>query len=208
MSGRNERLRSRAHNCDWENGEGYTEREGFRIRARLHLRQRRQRANGAVQKYPMVVLKRYRFPSPLPSPHPHTKHLPGFDSSAPVGPVLVSPSSLPNPHSLRIKAIHNGSVVQDSNTSEMIFGIEETIAFLSQGTTLERGSMIMTGTPPGIGAMREPKVVLNHGDDIRVEIEGIGMSSCKNFLCVLQVRERPVVNEFLSGTLVNGIYYE
>ncbi|MCJ1458504.1 hypothetical protein MMC28_008877 [Mycoblastus sanguinarius] len=107
----------------------------------------------------------------------------GFDSSAPVGPVLVSPSSLPNPHSLRIKAIHNGSVVQDSNTSEMIFGIEETIAFLSQGTTLERGSMIMTGTPPGIGAMREPKVVLNHGDDIRVEIEGI-------------------------GTLVNGIYYE
>ena len=56
----------------------------------------------------------------------------------------------------------------------MIFGVAETIAFLSQGTTLERGSLIMTGTPPGIGAMREPKVVLNHGDDIRVEIEGIG----------------------------------
>ena len=58
----------------------------------------------------------------------------------------------------------------------MIFGIAETIAFLSQGTTLERGSLIMTGTPPGIGAMRNPKVVLNHGDDMRVEIEKIGAS--------------------------------
>ena len=57
----------------------------------------------------------------------------------------------------------------------MIFGVAEMIAFLSQGTTLERGSLIMTGTPPGIGAMRDPKVVLNHGDDMRVEIEGIGM---------------------------------
>lgn len=56
----------------------------------------------------------------------------------------------------------------------MIFGIEETIAYLSQGTTLERGSLIMTGTPPGIGVLRDPKVVLQHGDDMRVEIEGIG----------------------------------
>lgn len=56
----------------------------------------------------------------------------------------------------------------------MIFGIEETIAYLSQGTTLERGSLIMTGTPPGIGMLRDPKVVLQHGDDMRVEIEGIG----------------------------------
>lgn len=61
----------------------------------------------------------------------------------------------------------------------MIFRVEETIAFLSQGTTLERGTLIMTGTPPGIGAMRNPKVVLNHGDDMRVEIEGIGMSCSK-----------------------------
>lgn len=57
----------------------------------------------------------------------------------------------------------------------MIFGVSEMIAFLSQGTTLERGCLIMTGTPPGIGAMRDPKVVLNHGDDMRVEIERIGM---------------------------------
>lgn len=107
----------------------------------------------------------------------------GFDSSAPIGPVLVAQEQISDPHDLRIKAIHNGNVVQDSSTKEMIFGISEMIAFLSQGTTLERGSLIMTGTPPGIGAMRDPKVVLNHGDDMRVEIEGI-------------------------GTLINEIYYE
>lgn len=56
----------------------------------------------------------------------------------------------------------------------MIFGIQETIAFVSSGTTLERGTVIMTGTGPGIGAMRSPKVVLRHTDDIRVEVEQIG----------------------------------
>jgi len=56
----------------------------------------------------------------------------------------------------------------------MIFGITKTISYLSQGTTLERGTIIMTGTPPGIGCMRNPKVVLNPGDDMRVYIDGIG----------------------------------
>lgn len=65
----------------------------------------------------------------------------------------------------------------------MIFDIPKTISFLSQGTTLEKGTIIMTGTGPGIGAMRNPKVVLNDGDDMRVEIEQI-------------------------GTLVNRVYYE
>ena len=97
--------------------------------------------------------------------------------------MLVSPSVLADPHKLQIKAIHNGNVVQDSNTKEMIFNIAQTIAFLSQGTTLEKGTVIMTGTGPGIGAMRNPKVVLNHDDDIRIEIEQI-------------------------GTLVNKVYYE
>lgn len=108
----------------------------------------------------------------------HILKFKGFDSSAPIGPVLVAQEQISDPHDLRIKAIHNGNVVQDSSTKEMIFGISEMIAFLSQGTTLERGSLIMTGTPPGIGAMRDPKVVLNHGDDMRVEIEGIGGLRC------------------------------
>ncbi|KAL4772059.1 hypothetical protein BDW60DRAFT_222689 [Aspergillus nidulans var. acristatus] len=97
----------------------------------------------------------------------------GLDGSCPLGPVLVAPSEL-DPHQLDIKAIHNGAVVQDSNTREMIFDIPKIIAFLSQGTTLERGTVIMTGTGPGIGAMRDPKVVLRDGDDMRVQIQGIG----------------------------------
>ena len=132
---------------------------------------------------------------------PSCQNLEGFDSSAPIGPVLVSPEAIPDPHNLRIKAIYNGDVVQDSNTKEMIFGISEIIAYLSQGTTLERGSLIMTGTPPGIGAMRNPKIVLNHGDDIRVEIGSIG--HLKSALANVDND----TNVFL-GTLVNEIYYE
>jgi len=107
----------------------------------------------------------------------------GLDSSAPIGPVLVSPAALSDPHKVDIKAIHNSNVVQDSNTREMIFSIPKTIAYLSQGTTLEAGTVVMTGTPPGIGWMRSPKVILKDGDDIRVEIEKI-------------------------GTLINQVYYE
>jgi len=98
----------------------------------------------------------------------------GFDYSAPIGPVLVSPSAIPRVGSANIKAIHNGNLVQDSNTEEMIFSVANTIAFLSQGTTLEQGTVIMTGTPPGIGCMRNPKINLQHGDDMRVFIAGIG----------------------------------
>lgn len=107
----------------------------------------------------------------------------GLDGSCPIGPVLVAPSVIGDPHALSIKAIHNGNVVQDSNTREMIFNIPQTLSFLSSGTTLEKGTLIMTGTGPGIGAMRDPKVVLNHGDDMRVEMENI-------------------------GTLINEVYYE
>ncbi|EXJ87559.1 hypothetical protein A1O3_04519 [Capronia epimyces CBS 606.96] len=98
----------------------------------------------------------------------------GLDGSAPIGPVLVSPEAIPDPHQLDIKAIYNGEVVQDSNTREMIFNIPQTIAFLSQGTTLERGTVIMTGTGPGIGMVRKPRIILKHGDDIRVYTQGIG----------------------------------
>ncbi|KAF3908971.1 hypothetical protein ABW20_dc0105058 [Dactylellina cionopaga] len=99
----------------------------------------------------------------------------GFDTAAPVGPVIVRQGQNGfDPHAAEIKAVYNGQTVQDSNTKEMIFSVQETVAFLSRGTTLERGTLIMTGTPPGIGAMREPKIVLGDGDDIRVYIQGIG----------------------------------
>ncbi|KAJ5379392.1 hypothetical protein N7509_012511 [Penicillium cosmopolitanum] len=98
----------------------------------------------------------------------------GLDASCPLGPVLVSPAAISDPHILRIKAMYNGKTVQDSNTREMIFTIPQIVSFLSRGTTLERGTIVMTGTGPGIGAMCNPKVVLNHGDDIRVGVEKIG----------------------------------
>ncbi|KAM0334382.1 hypothetical protein ACHAQA_001408 [Verticillium albo-atrum] len=98
----------------------------------------------------------------------------GLDGSCPIGPVLVSPRAISDPHQLHITTAVNGQIVQDSNTREMIFDIPSIVSFLSQGTTLERGTIIMTGTGPGIGAMRNPKVVLQDGDDVRVYIENIG----------------------------------
>ncbi|KAK6341486.1 hypothetical protein TWF696_008559 [Orbilia brochopaga] len=98
----------------------------------------------------------------------------GFDSAAPIGPVIVREGASIDPHKLGIKARYNGRTVQESNTAEMIFSVQQIVAFLSRGTTLERGTVIMTGTPPGVGAMREPKIVLGDGDDIHVWIEGIG----------------------------------
>ncbi|KAE9578586.1 hypothetical protein CGMCC3_g5525 [Colletotrichum fructicola] len=98
----------------------------------------------------------------------------GLDGSCPIGPILVAKSALKDPHSLRIRAIHNGQTVQDSNTREMIFDIPKIIAFLSQGTTLEKGTIIMTGTGPGIGMARDPPIFLKDGDDMRIEISEIG----------------------------------
>ena len=98
----------------------------------------------------------------------------GLDGSCPLGPVLVAPSAIPNPQELSIKAIYNGKTVQDGHTRDMIFDVRKQIAYLSQGTTLEAGTVFLTGTPAGIGFFRNPKVVLEDGGDIRVQIEGIG----------------------------------
>ncbi|KAL5040847.1 hypothetical protein BDW71DRAFT_201843 [Aspergillus fruticulosus] len=98
----------------------------------------------------------------------------GFDGSCPIGPVLVAPSIIPDPQDLSIKAIYNGSVVQNGHTRDMIFDVKKQIAYLSQGTTLETGTLILTGTPAGIGCLRQPKVVLQDGDTICIEIGQIG----------------------------------
>ncbi|KAI1826562.1 5-carboxymethyl-2-hydroxymuconate isomerase [Xylaria intraflava] len=98
----------------------------------------------------------------------------GLDGSCPLGPVLVSPSAIPDPQKLAIRTLYDGAVVQDGHTGDMIFSLRRQIAYLSQGTTLEAGSIILTGTPAGIGFYRKPPVVLRDGGDVRVEIEGIG----------------------------------
>ena len=81
---------------------------------------------------------------------------------------------IPNPNALKIKTILNGQVMQDWTTEDMIFDVRSLIAFLSGSTTLLPGSVIMTGTPHGVGAARKPPVFLKAGDTVTIEIEKIG----------------------------------
>ena len=96
-----------------------------------------------------------------------------LDTFLPVG-ELVPASEVPDPQSLPIRAILNGQTMQDSNTSNQIFGVAEVIAFVSQAITLEPGDLIITGTPAGVGAFRTPPVWLQPGDEITIEIDGLG----------------------------------
>jgi len=97
-----------------------------------------------------------------------------FDTFAPLGPCLVTPDELLNPNNLRIRTILNDAVMQDCNTSDMIFDVPTLIEFLSGSTTLLPGTVILTGTPHGVGMARTPPVWLKPGDTVTVEIEGIG----------------------------------
>jgi 2,4-didehydro-3-deoxy-L-rhamnonate hydrolase len=81
---------------------------------------------------------------------------------------------VPDPQSLRIRCLLNGDVMQDSTTANMIFGVAEIVAYASATMTLEPGDLIATGTPAGVGIFRKPPVLLKGGDEVTVEIEGIG----------------------------------
>jgi 2-keto-4-pentenoate hydratase/2-oxohepta-3-ene-1,7-dioic acid hydratase in catechol pathway len=97
-----------------------------------------------------------------------------FDSFCPLGPTLVSADAIPDPQDLRLTCTLNGEVVQRGHTGDMIFSVAELIAFLSRDTTLLPGTLIITGTPPGVGMARKPPRFLRAGDQVTVEIEGIG----------------------------------
>lgn len=97
-----------------------------------------------------------------------------FDTFCPLGPYLVTPDEIPNPSGLRIQTVLNGVTVQDWNTSDMIFDVPALIEFLSGSTTLPAGTVILTGTPHGVGMSRKPPLWLKPGDAIAVEIEKIG----------------------------------
>jgi len=98
-----------------------------------------------------------------------------FDTFCPIGPTLVTPDEVGDPGSLAIRCRLNGEVMQDSNTREMIFGVNELISTLSETITLEAGDILSTGTPHGVGFSRTPPVYLNPGDVIEVEIENLGI---------------------------------
>jgi len=98
-----------------------------------------------------------------------------FDTFAPLGPCLATPDEIPDPNGLAIKTILNGETVQDWSTGDMIFDVPALIEFLSGSTTLLPGTVIMTGTPHGVGMARSPALWLKAGDSVSVEIEGIGV---------------------------------
>jgi 2-keto-4-pentenoate hydratase/2-oxohepta-3-ene-1,7-dioic acid hydratase in catechol pathway len=98
----------------------------------------------------------------------------GFDTFCPLGPVLVTKDEIPEPNNLRIRTVLNGEVMQDWNTNDMIFDVPTLIEFLSASKTLLPGTVILTGTPHGVGFARQPPVWLKPGDTVSIEIEKIG----------------------------------
>jgi 2-keto-4-pentenoate hydratase/2-oxohepta-3-ene-1,7-dioic acid hydratase in catechol pathway len=96
------------------------------------------------------------------------------DTFCPIGPALVPAAQVADPHALRIRAIVSGEVLQDSTTANLIFGVDEIISHASQTMTLEPGDLILTGTPAGVGVFRDPQRLLRPGDEVTIEIEGLG----------------------------------
>lgn len=99
------------------------------------------------------------------------------DTFAPTGPVIVTKNEIGDPHNLSITLEMNGEVMQDSSTNKLIFSVPQIISFLSQSMTLKPGDLIATGTPPGVGMGRNPKVWLKNGDQMNISIEKIGTLS-------------------------------
>lgn len=97
-----------------------------------------------------------------------------LDTFGPMGPWLVTADEIADPQSLTIRSLVNSELRQDSTTAEMIFSVAHLISFASEAFTLEPGDVIATGTPSGVGWYSEPKRLLQDGDEVVVEIEGIG----------------------------------
>jgi len=97
-----------------------------------------------------------------------------IDTFCPLGPFIATTDEIEDPQDLSIRCILNGEIMQDGTTSKMIFSVAELVSFLSQGMTLVPGDVIVTGTPPGVGSARDPQVWLKDGDEVTIEIEGLG----------------------------------
>ena len=110
-----------------------------------------------------------------------------FDTFAPLGPRLLTRDEIPNPNALRIQTRIGTETLQDANTSDMVFDVPTLIEFLSGSTTLLPGTVILTGTPSGVGAARTPPRFLKAGEEVSIEIENIG------------VLTNPVIDETAAG---------
>ena len=98
-----------------------------------------------------------------------------FDTFCPLGPRVVEAADIDDPQALLLETRLNGEVMQRDTTAHMIFPVEYLIAELSRGATLPAGTVILTGTPSGVGMSRDPEIWLSDGDRIEIEIEGIGL---------------------------------
>lgn len=96
------------------------------------------------------------------------------DTFAPMGQTVVTTDEIPDPHTLRVTLTLNGTVMQDSSTSQLIFRVPELIEFITRSITLEPGDVIATGTPPGVGYARKPPVFLKPGDAMEIHIDRVG----------------------------------
>ncbi|KAK4165175.1 hypothetical protein QBC43DRAFT_369305 [Cladorrhinum sp. PSN259] len=94
----------------------------------------------------------------------------GFDGACPIGPVLVNKEVIKDVGGLRLRGLKNGKAVQDSPLTDLIFSVEQIVSFVSQGTTLQPGTVIITGTPAGVGFAHKPQELLHDGDEFIVEI--------------------------------------
>ncbi|KPI35987.1 Fumarylacetoacetate hydrolase domain-containing protein 2 [Cyphellophora attinorum] len=112
-------------------------------------------------------------------PVPQWSFSKSFDKYAPLGPCLTAAHVLGDASGLQLKTLVNGEKRQESNTSDLCFGVRQLVAFCSQGQTLQKGSLIMTGTPGGVALFMKPQVFLKHGDEVCVEIARIGRLSNK-----------------------------
>jgi 5-carboxymethyl-2-hydroxymuconate isomerase len=97
-----------------------------------------------------------------------------LDTFCPLGPCIVTRNEIPDPNKLNLKTIINGKVMQDSNTEDLIFNVQQLISYCSRMFTLEPGDVILTGTPSGVGEGMKPPQYLKNGDQVTVSVEGIG----------------------------------
>jgi 2-keto-4-pentenoate hydratase/2-oxohepta-3-ene-1,7-dioic acid hydratase in catechol pathway len=98
-----------------------------------------------------------------------------FDTFCPSGPCLATADEIPDPSKLTIRTFVNEDMMQESSTDDLIFDVPHLISFLSGSTTLLPGTLILTGTPSGVGDARDPRRYLVPGDEVTVEIEGVGI---------------------------------
>ncbi|KZT05592.1 fumarylacetoacetate hydrolase [Laetiporus sulphureus 93-53] len=112
-----------------------------------------------------------------------------FDDTNPLGPCIVAASAISDPQHLPLKTVVNGQVLQDGSTANQIFTVRQTIAYLSQGTTLLPGSLILTGTPKGVGFVKKPPLYLKGGDYMSTYVGG-GIGTLSNLVVEEEAPEK------------------